>query len=759
MTLQLNFPGQVAALGFGVNEISSAISIGRWVGSFLSVERDAQIFEALRQQYGVFCGTLPDHLSAVQLNRQGTVLGAGQRRIPYSNMLPNIQMQSVAGVATFIVLILRYVELRDDLVEYLHSLLKGELGLVHGGELEPKGQNNPKESLPHSIRDNLAMYIRGILDADADSQQHRDCLQWFSQLSSLIGKSRNPSSLSKYSRLDHHRLLKYLLDGTSSRPARFHTLSAGTAMIALAAQANGANIILQCATSSNEIVAIPENHPRRTNAQPIIVTLWLADPPDDIAQTLRVVGGTSGSQKRSRAKPSNLLPVYGGNSEISQMIALHLPFTDEADACLRLWEEGLRLGAKASWEVTDAGIHLQNFSLRLSETFVRTDMPALLAPLAKIWYDGPRADKRHELARKAANAYHAVYNHNNYHGLQVEEARQAMNLVLIAFAIGCLKSLVSNAPATLSVYALMLEEPYGPGSAPKGLLDFCVNLLDGCPVYDILCTAGSVWGGLPYRLGFTEGKLVGIVCPEVTILLDVLTNPMRTAEYGLDKGLFSLHTGSVPVLPRDHYGAILAGDPNPDRTYTTLKASTERRVRSDVSNVIFTLEPFTQSSGPLSAILCGWESGDVAFELDPFDVLLNLICKRTLKQDDSNSAVRGLTITGLSEKPLLCLHKNELAELQHFKAEGITAAIEAGARFDWQVVAAGCIFPWAATMVVSEEECNMVRRRFFYQTLGELGNIVYRNIETGPCLILCREKVEEVVSGGTVEEIGSDNES
>lgn len=761
MTLQLNFPGQVAALQFGVNEISSAISIGRWNGSFLSVERDAQIFVALEQQYGVFCDTLPDHLLAVQLNRQGTVLGAGQRRIPHNSMLPNIHMHSVAGVATFIVLILRYVELRDDLVEYLHSLLKGELGLVHGGKLEPKGQSHSKESLPHSIRDNLAIYIRGILDADADSQQHRHCLQWFSQLSSLVGKSRNASSLSKYSRLDHHRLLKYLLDGTPSRPARFHTLSAGTAMIALAAQANGANIIFQCATSRNETVAIPKNYPRKTNAQPIIVTLWLADPPDDIAQTIRVVGGTSSSQKRSRAKPSNLLPVYGGNSEISQMIALHLSFTDEADACLRLWEEGLRLGAKASWEVVAAGIHMQNFSLRLSETFVRTDMPALLAPLAKIWYNGPRADKRHELARKAANAYHAVYKYNNYRELlQVEEARQAMNLVLVAFAIGCLKSLVSNAPATLSVYALVLEEPYGPGSAPKGLLDFCVKLLDGHSVYDILYTAGSVWGGLPYRLGFTEGKLVGIVCPEVTILLDVLTNPMRTAEYGLDKGLLSLHTGSVPVLPRDHYGAILAGDPNPDGTYTTLTASKERRVRPDVSNVIFTLEPFTQSSGSLSAILCGWESGDVAFELNPFDVLLNLILKRTLKQDDSESEERRLATNTMSKMPLLCLHKNELAELQHFMVEGITSVIEAGARFDWQVVAAGCILPRSATMVVSEEECIMVRRRFSDQTLGtDLAYILYNQFNPGPCLILCREEVEEVGSGATVEEIGSDNES
>lgn len=768
MTLQLNFPAQVTALQFGVNEISSAITIARWAGSFLSVERDTQIFVALEQQYGVSCEALPEHLRNVHLNRGGTVLGTGQRPIQHDNMLPNISIDSVAGVASFLILILRYVEFPDDIVDYVQSLLKGEFGLVHGGKLQRSDHKQYKEALPHSFRENLAIYIRGILDADADSAQHRKCLQWLSQLSALIGKSRN-TSLSKYSRLDHRRLAKHLLDSTPSRPAEFHTLSAGTAMIALAARANGANVELQCATADNDLVVIPQNHPPTTGERPIMVKLWLIEPPEDIAQTIRVVGGgrTSQTQTRSRshAATSNMLPVYGGNSEISQMIARHMPRAPDAEVCLRLWDEGLRHGAGASWEVSCTALtpSTENMRLRLSESFVRTQTSALLAPLAKIWYAGPSGDKRHDLARKAANVFHAVHQYNDYHGVEVEEARQAMNLVIIAFTVGCLGSLVSNAPDILSAYAFVLEEPYGPDSAGKGLLDFCVGLLDGRPVFDIMYTAGSVWGGLHYRLGFPSGNLMGIVCPEVTILLDVLTDPVRIAEHGLGKGLFSLHKGSVPVLPRDHSGAILAGDPDADGTHKTFKATTKRKTRPEVSdvvsNVIFTLEPFIQSSGSLSAILCGWESGDVAFELNPFDIFINLISKRTLGHEIAESEDRRITTKTMSKEPLVWLGKGELASLQRFAVEGV-AVIEAGANFDWQVVAAGCLLPPTATMVVSEDECNLVRKRLSEQTLGtELAHILYKQFSQGRCLILCCKAGEEAASGGQVEEIGSDSDT
>lgn len=194
--------------------------------------------------------------------------------------------------------------------------------------------------------------------------------------------------------------------------------------------------------------------------------------------------------------------------------------------------------------------------------------------------------------------------------------------------------------------------------------------MDGNEVFDRLCIAGSVWGGLTYQMGFPDGRLVGIVCPEVTILLDVLDDPMRIAEHGLGKGMMSLHEDSVPVLPRDPlHGAIFAGNPNPNEVYTTVSAPMEQTRQSEVSKVIFTWEPFAQANAPLSAIICGWESGDVAFELD------------------------------------------------------------VGSRFDWQVVAAGLVFPKHAMMVVDEDEYRIVRNKTHLNRMLS---------ET--CFILCQDQ-------------------
>jgi len=73
-------------------------------------------------------------------------------------MLPNIKLSSVTRIATFVILILRYVETPDDIVDYIQALLKGEFGTIRGGQLEPK------ETLLYAI----STYITGILDADAD---------------------------------------------------------------------------------------------------------------------------------------------------------------------------------------------------------------------------------------------------------------------------------------------------------------------------------------------------------------------------------------------------------------------------------------------------------------------------------------------------------------------------------------------------------------------------------------------------------------
>jgi len=718
MTVQISLPGQLASLQFGVNEISSALSVHKWVGSFLSASRDSAIFSALEEQYGVFLERLPEILHNVRLDRSGTILGSGQRQITSKSMLPNIKLSSVTGIATFIILILRYVETPDDIVDYIQALLKGEFGTIRGGQLEPKGSGRPKETLPYAIRDNLRTYITGILDADADSDQHRNCLQWFSQLSALAGRARHVSTFSRYSHLDHRRLLRHLLSHSNSNDSchstPFHTLSKGTAMIALAAMANGANISLHCVTSDQGRVAIPHCRTRNTDTMPLSVTLWLIEPPEDVLQQIQ---DHKTAHKRFREDPGyRMIPIYGGDAEVSWAIAQQLNCKQEPEDCLRLWKEGVQVGKNASWEANSSNPH--DIILGLSQAFTQTDIPAHVAPLAKMWYSGPASDKRHQLARKAANVFDQVYGYSDYSCIQPDEAKRSLNLILAAFAIGCLKSLVSRTSKPLSSYAMTLEELDGPGTGARTLLDFCEKLITGHTIFDILFTAGSVWGGLRPRIGFPEGRLVGIACPDVVILLDVLNDPKSVAEYGLTKGLMSFYTGSIPILPRDpHYGAILAADPNPELYFQTVNAARTPLPKTEMSELIFTLEPFPQANGALSAVVCAWESGDVIFQLNPFNLLQNMVYKRTLELADaeptSEDRLLRREIRVRQEHKMVPISHDELADLQYFKLERVVGVIDAGRRVSWQVAAAGCALPGTAIMVVEADECESLRSGTF----------------------------------------------
>jgi hypothetical protein len=766
MTVAISIPAQLISLQFGVNEISSAITIAKSVGSFLSVDSGATVFLALEKQYGVFLEQLPEHLRHVQFSRCGTVLGGGQKRIFSPSMLPNMSVASVTGIATFVVLVLRYVETPDAIIDMLQSLLKGELGTIRGGQLEPKerGSGRAKQALPYSIRDNLRTFVSSVLDADADSEQHGKCLQWFSQLSALAGRAHNFLTLSLHSRLDHRRFLQHLL-AQSSNPqghpsTNFHTLSTGTAMIALAAMANGANVSLQCAVGKHERIAVPENSPRREDESTVSVTLWLTAPPEAVAQTLHAVGTPSAGARGEEPEP-RMMTIFGGDAEVSRVIAQQLSCGCPPDQCLRLWEEGLSLGERATWEVVSrSAFGSPDVNLRLSENFLNTSISALLAPIAETWCSGPLSDKRHHLARKGAYAYDRVYQYTSYRDLDRDETKKSLDLILVAFTIGCLKRLVSYTSRSLSAYALALDvlsDGLGPaprglgyyGPAPRGILEFCNTLVNGPKVHDLMFAVGNIWGGLVPQLGFPDGNLIGIVCPEATILLDVICDPKRIAEHGVAGGIMSLHTGSVPILPRDPiYGAVMAGDPNPGKVLKTVNGYDGPVGPSQVaisSEVIFTVEPFTQANGSLSAVLCGWESGDVAFQLSPEVVFRNLVHRRTLRLTPQmareelfrNSQVR------VGQDPLVHIRHDELVRLQHFKIDRAIGLIDIGPKFDWQVVAAGCVATGFVIMVCDEEECDELRSGDF--ELSRLPNDV--------CLILCREQGEPGVSERVTEEM------
>lgn len=95
-----------------------------------------------------------------------------------------------------------------------------------------------------------------------------------------MGCSKFLESSTRYAHQCHEHLISELL-GKPTREQSFHTFSAGSAMIALAAAANGANMLLECMTNEGQVTLPPASDQRRHNS--LRVYLWLKKPPNEIA--------------------------------------------------------------------------------------------------------------------------------------------------------------------------------------------------------------------------------------------------------------------------------------------------------------------------------------------------------------------------------------------------------------------------------------------------------------------------------------------
>ena len=208
MTVVTSTANQLLGVQFGVNEIASAITIGSHIGSLFTRTHDAKIYGFLANHYGLFVRSLPPHLETVDFNRAGTVLKADQRRMTLENTFGAVDITSLEGLATFLVLILRFVETKADTLRYIKQLLKGGFALVHGGRLaDSRGE---KMSLPFSKKP-LESHINGVLDADRGSAKYVYCVKWMAELYTIVGPGDDLKKASQYSHSDFRRFIEVLL--------------------------------------------------------------------------------------------------------------------------------------------------------------------------------------------------------------------------------------------------------------------------------------------------------------------------------------------------------------------------------------------------------------------------------------------------------------------------------------------------------------------------------------------------------------------
>jgi hypothetical protein len=707
MTLVLSTLGNLIQTQFGVNELASAVVVGKAVGSLITRKSDASVFLPLEREYGLFVRDIPKYLQSVNFNRSGTILGDKQRKIHVENTLEGVELDSVEGIATFIVLILRYVEAPADIVEYLEDLLKGKFRLV--GRARSDEASN--DSLPYSLRQILRAFVSAVIDADADSSQTNRLRQLMAQLVSTVGNGKFLQSVTVPSLHEQERFLFHLLaphssDKQDSYP--FHTLSAGAAMIALAAAANGANIRVLCMTHDKGTVVLFESDgTSRSFGKRLEVTLWLVQPTPDVAEKLRAISHRDNFEPRTTF--NGMLPILGGVAEVSSIVSRQIECECSREEILEFWMNSLSAGGSCTWnsrvEIRESGPTLVCF-LAEQSLLTECDSPPSLVRLTNRHFKAPRDDILHKLAGKAASILHATLQYSVYEGVGTHRLELALDFIIIAFFVGCIGRLASNTSERLRAYAWTADFRQFRGFAEAAVKQ-------GLTINRIVLVAARIWGGLTpsFSPEVENGQtLMGIACPQTTILLNILSRPEEIALYGFDNGLFTLNQGSIPLIPRDQYsGLIFAGTRRFRKPVQSLDASCQIPAEKPVEQgLIFTLEPATGENGVLAVLLCAWQHGNVVLEFNPYHTLCGLVGRRSISKQNAPSPV--------STKP-----KSNLFNLSHMGdrellslSDGFTVRngimlIRAGSRVDLQIAAAGNHAGPHTLMITTEDDAAYIR--------------------------------------------------
>jgi hypothetical protein len=717
MTMVFAGLGRLIQTQFGANEVASMLTIGRAIGSVITRQSDSSIFEPLANEYHIHITRIPSWLHGVQFDRRGTILGNRQRKVPVQNTLADVWINSIEGIATFLVLILRYAEPPSDIVEDIEGLLRGNFEIIDGGSLGPSSAptadgENQKMNLPFSLRGVLRLFVNGVIDADAVSPQRKECMNLMGRLTCLIGRTKLPGTSLKYVRVEYQKLLRYLLSIHEGRMECLNTLSAGAAMIALAAAANGANVLVECIQETGVTQLKPHGSSTYGGGSPRLVRLWLTQPPITVMHDISLdAPNVWNNLEGDSSLPS--VPVYGGMSEICTHVSKHLGCDHHSTGeSLDLWQHAVSLGQEVRWK-TQPGVN-NHLTIAFADDFLKSDMPASLGRMADKYYTVPRGDNRHRLARKAASVLHQVVNYTDYDSYGHVQFKSSLDLIIIALFVGCLQSLITNSDGRMSAYAWTLD-----CGRILGLAERCVDT--GLTHYQILLQAAGVWGGITSQhLGISqsnmrtgsESEVIGIICPQIIFISNVLLDPKEIARIGISKGFISWYEGSSPILPRQQdTGFIIAGQAPYSRPVVTIDAEKfvpedEDEDEEDLDPLLFSSEPCTTDNGSLAMVLCVWSLGDLVMVLNPAIVLTNLLICRTIgpTYPPQQSLIKGATwrVVHMSFR---LLQQFECG----FTLQNGVGIVDVGCNLDWQVVAAGVIANSRVVVVSDSGELAVVQ--------------------------------------------------
>ena len=722
MTLVLEGAGTLQQVQLGVNELAASLFVGKYVGSILTRKHDAKLFTGLEDELDVRVKAVPAWLEDVQLDRKFRILGEGLRRIEGKSSIQDLRLNSLEGLATFLVLCCRYVLSDKAILKLLEVFLMGGLGAVARGKLQ-------EQAIPYTFKPLLAVFVRSTKDADATSTQNANAQMWMGKLLmevDLPKEHRFSSMTSQRVFIRVSQLLGDLFGGSTveeeftkhtklpigtattsqnstfveARRKRIHeTVSIDVAYVALSAAANGADVCVECITDTNRVVL-----PNRAEAS-FLVRLWLTQPPAHVSQILRYSDDMEtatymSSHDSTENDNENTLTVFGGAVEIATAVSSAVGY-DAASLCqppqqsiLALWNMALERGKSFSWAVKPMPNLLYPFRFHFLVPDRRLDQHAMKLTNAISGTDA----RMTQLAREIADIIDKLYHWNSYdHPAFESEWKAAAQVIRIAMAVGALHNLTQSLAPDDFQYALSLQSVSRNGA----LSNFCLNALtEGVSHQEMIWAASTLWGGASIASqghSSINDSVQGIVAPHCVLLLDIIRNPFHLARKGIQAKFLTMCRGSVPLLARDpKSGFVLA----PDTKYTESERQDlviERMVAENqdtkiLSDLVITFEPDVLGPSPFRSHFCCWYMGNLAFEIDPIAVFKNLLRRGTesgiqLSSDKREALMQSRVSKG--EISMKALGWMELLSLKSYRVEKGVVLLNAYDKAGWLISMAG----------------------------------------------------------------------
>ncbi|KAK0507671.1 hypothetical protein JMJ35_009560 [Cladonia borealis] len=737
MTLVWGVSNGLQQLQLGFNELASALVVGKIVGTAFTRHNDAEVFSILEKSYEVRFKAIPEWMQSFQFSRAGVIHGQGMRRLNCTSMMDNIDVESLQGFASIVVLCCRFVMSTNVIVGILEDFLGFGHEAIYPGKL---GDPGTRLSLP--VKALLANFVRATIDSDGKSQQATNAVKWMADLANEVGVSARL----KIDERRAHEYNRHLIAKLMGEPKRSdgaedglprkafqrveHTLSMATATIALAAAANGADVSVQCITLKG-IKTIPQH----ASSSKFVLRLWLRQPPLEISNFLSYAEAKKRGEDGKLGAQDGIYStiIFGGNMEIALNVGQAIGYGDQDHSGLDnirikqrlydLWMKGVRKGNCLKWEVEEAPLKRRRESEPLPQPRIRLmDHENIISipPEADCLIDvlNTLDERLNPLARAIATIIHDVYHYSDYSRDQSGHFAKAMELVSIAISVGLLQAWTFAPAKDIDLYALQQGAIRRNGALREFLPVACT---EGFSHQSLLWAAATLWGGASAESqgGVVVGdRVMGIVAPHCTIILEILRDPISFARSRMSGPMLVLLRGSMPLLPRSaRSGFVLAADVAhiPRAPFDCGQASKAmdlsnlpRSLAGDgplnpENELVITIEPNIES-GSSASVFCGWFAGDLNFEIDPLVAFNNLIRKprsRELTRDPQtmNRAV---------------MSSIDLLDITQFQLANGFAIFNTHSDPVWLLVAAGCAEDGSAIVLEGsfDDARHMISRCF-----------------------------------------------